>query len=206
MAASTATVKPVKGLVFKHATRTDWQGQPKTYTVTCVRGGVVHYVDDLRLKAKCREAHFPKVVAEVVREPKEKEPVSAPRLTPAECAALHAKAHAAGRAAGEAATPTPMVVVQRENPLDDTSPVVKTYAPVADGLCGFAWIRIRPGNSSYARWAKKTLGAHSGYYGGTEIWVDGFGQSVARKEAYARAYAEVLQAAGISAYPDSRLD
>lgn len=120
-------------------------------------------------------------------------------------AALFAKARAAGLAAGEAMTPTPMVVRQHASPLDDASPVTKSWF-VSEGPCGFAWITLRPGTSPAARFAKKALGARKGYHGGMEIWVGEFGQSIARKEAFARAFADVLTEAGFTAYAGSRMD
>ena len=41
---------------------------------------------------------------------------------------------------------------------------------------------------------------------GLSVWVSEGGQSMERKEAYARAYADVLRAAGIEAYAGSRMD
>lgn len=130
----------------------------------------------------------------------------APRFSPSEAQALFAKADAAGQAAGEAHAPQPMYVVQRENPFDDNSPIVKAYPPVMDGVCGFAWVNIRPGNSSFASWLRKRGLGHKGYHGGWEYWVRGFGQSYERKMAYARAFAAVLSEAGIQAYASGRLD
>lgn len=118
---------------------------------------------------------------------------------------LHSKADAAGRVAATQHSPQPMIVQQHANMLDDNSPVVKEYF-VSDGVCGFAWINIRPGNCSYALWAKKNLGARKGYYGGMELWVRDFGQSYERKHAYATAYANVLKEYGIKAYAGGRLD
>lgn len=120
-------------------------------------------------------------------------------------AALYQRAHEAGMAAGEAARPRPMVVVQRENPLDDSSPIVKQYEPVMDGVCGFAWIKVRPANSSFGRWLR-SRGHSLAYQGGVSIWVRGFGQSYERKMAYAHAFAQVLEEAGIKAYAEGRLD
>jgi hypothetical protein len=119
---------------------------------------------------------------------------------------LFSKADAAGRAAAEACKPVPMQVVERANPLDDSSAVVKRYAPVASGVCGFAWVNVRPGNCGFARWMKKEGVARKGYYGGMEYWVSGYGQSMEKKEAYAGAFAKVLGEAGIKAYPQSRMD
>ena len=122
-------------------------------------------------------------------------------------AELFRKAHEAGMAAGAATTPAPMVVNKHASPLDDSSPVVKSWV-VPDGVCGFAWVTIRPATSAAARYAKEFIkrGVHKGYHGGIEIMVHEFGQSLTRKEAYARAYARVLEAAGIRATADSRID
>ena len=122
--------------------------------------------------------------------------------------ALWDAAHAAGMAAGNAVTPNPMIVVERANPLDDRSPVVRQYAPVMDGVCGFAWVVVCPGNHSFCHWAKKHQQARSEYGGGVCVkWVFEFNQSMTRKEAYARAFAQVLREAGIEwAYSNSRMD
>lgn len=127
-------------------------------------------------------------------------------MTDRDLKALFANAHAAGMAAGTAVVPEPMYVVERVNPLDDTSAVKRAYPPVMDGVCGFAWVTIKPGTSRAAKYAKKALGARKGYYGGMEIWVAGFGQSLTRKEAYAEAFAKVLRDAGVTAYAGSRMD
>lgn len=112
----------------------------------------------------------------------------------------------AGMNAGRGTTPNPMIVQQHKNMLDDNSPVVQEWF-VGEGACGFAWIVVRPGNSSFAKWAKKTKGAKAHYGGGMLVkWVGEFNQSVARKEAYAAAFANVLQKYGIKAYSDSRMD
>ena len=99
-----------------------------------------------------------------------------------------------------------MHVVQHANPLDDSSPIVKRYAPVMDGVCGFAWVVVRPAGSSFGRWLRKERGHSLAYGGGVSIWVGSFGQSYERKYAYARAFAGVLEEAGIEAYAQSRLD
>lgn len=115
-------------------------------------------------------------------------------------------AHVAGMIAAGAMTPTPMIVEQHANMLDDASPVVKSWT-VLDGACGFAWVIVKPGNSPFANWAKKYKGAKKDYYGGVRVkWVSEFNQSIARKEAYAGAFAKVLSDAGIKAYANSRLD
>lgn len=110
-------------------------------------------------------------------------------------AALHAAAHKAGQAAAEALVPRPMMVVgggQRWH--------------VPEGVCGFAWVIVRPGTSPYARWMRKALGTRKAYEGGEELWIRDYNQSYERKIAYARAYAEVLQKSGINATAGGRLD
>lgn len=206
MTASTDLIAPVKGLVFEHAKRTNYDGTPRAYTVTSVRQGLVHYRDSLGLKNKCKAEQWERVVGQVVSVPGPAEVDSSPTFTDAQAQALHNKAHAAGMAAGEAAMPTPMIVVQRANPLDDTSPIVKEYAPVMEGVCGFAYVTVRPGTSSFARWLRRRGRGYTAYYGGTAFSVRQFGQSMTRKAAYADAYASVLREAGIKAYSESRMD
>ena len=107
-------------------------------------------------------------------------------------AELVSSAHSAGLSAGNAIIPTPMHI--------------RGYAPVMGGACGFAWITIKPATSAFARWLKKAGHASKAYGGGLMVWVGEFGQSMARKEAYAHAYAEVIREGGFSAYASSRMD
>lgn len=119
---------------------------------------------------------------------------------------VYDKAVIAGREAGEKAAPTPMIVAQHANPLDESSPVTQAWR-VNGGVCGFAWVSVSPGNSSFARWLVKNKLARKGYYGGVEINVSAFGQSMERKEACANAMAAVLKAElGVKAYASSRMD
>ncbi len=118
---------------------------------------------------------------------------------------LFARANAVGHRAATAAAPTPMVVERHANPLDDASPVLQRWH-VPEGPCGFAWVTLRPGTSRAARYARAHHGARPGYRGGVQVWVGGYGQSVERKDAYAAAFAEVLRAADVRAYSESRLD
>jgi hypothetical protein len=123
--------------------------------------------------------------------------------------AAMAKASAAGRAAGEAAKPQAMMVSELSNPLNDNS-VPKAMWYVPDGVCGFAWVKVSPGNSSFAKWLSKNKLARKSYYGGVEISVSDFGQSMERKEACANAMAKVLNeelaGQGLSIYASSRMD
>lgn len=106
---------------------------------------------------------------------------------------LFKEALAAGMDAGEAYNPTPMVVNQHANSLDDNSPVVKSWF-VSEGVCGFAWVHISPGNCKTANFAKKYYNARKSYYGGVDISIRQFGQSYERKMAAANAMAKVLEA------------
>lgn len=119
--------------------------------------------------------------------------------------ALFLKAYDAGCAAGKAHSPTPMVVAQHANSWDDSSPVEKAYY-VPSGVCGFAWVTVRPATSSFGRWLLRSGEARKGYYGGAEINCPFFNQSYERKMAYAAAFADVLNEAGQKAYAGGRLD
>lgn len=135
----------------------------------------------------------------------EKHPFEAPKPK-MDWAAIYEEAHNAGHEAALNIVPTPMTVVERSNPLDDTSPVIKQYAPVMDGICGFAYITF-PGNSSWARWAKNQGIAKKSYNGGYQIWVSGYNQSMTRKYAYAQAFAKVLTKYGVTrVYAQQRAD
>jgi hypothetical protein len=106
---------------------------------------------------------------------------------------IYDKADEAGHKAVEDCKPIPMQVVQRENPLDDSSTIVKAYEPVEGGVCGFAWVNIAPGNHPFCNWLKKNeLARKDSYYGGVSIWIHEFEQSMQRKEAYAKAFARVI--------------
>jgi len=103
-------------------------------------------------------------------------------------------------------TPTPMIVQQHSNPLNDNSSVEKEWF-VEDGVCGFAWIVVRPGNCSFANFLKeKDYARKDSYYGGVSIWVTVGNQSMQKKETWGRAFAEVLRKYDIDARMMSRMD
>jgi len=119
---------------------------------------------------------------------------------------IYTKAYNAGMKAGQEAIPTPMVVQTHANMLDDNSPVVQSEY-ISEGACGFAWVNVKPGYSKFAKWLKAMgYGDNDSYYKGVTVWVSEFGQSIARKEAFAHAFADVLKEFGIQAYGASRLD
>jgi len=138
-------------------------------------------------------------------------------MTTEEAVAIFNEAKAAGMKALEAAIPTPMVVVQRENPMDDNSPVVKRYDAILDGMCGFAWVKwfAKGTGGAFIRALKKAglagdpnsrCEVRPAYPNGYQFWVHEGNQSFERKRAYAMAFAAVLRKHGIEAFPDSRLD
>lgn len=132
---------------------------------------------------------------------------------------LFNKAVREGQKACDGATPEPMVVAQHANPMDDNSPIEKEWF-VPDGPCGFAWINIKaktPANRKFVSELKKCgllssdinsrkVWTKDSYYGGFTYWVHAGNQSIARKEAFARAFVDVLKDAGIDARWMSRLD
>lgn len=124
-----------------------------------------------------------------------------------EFSTIYNNAHVAGLKAVKTVTPTPMVVGSPTNLFgNDIDYSKKTYF-VEGGVCGFAWIIIKPGTSKFAKWMKENGYAHTNSYeGGISMWVSDFGQSYERKMAYARAFADSLTDAGIKAYSNGRLD
>lgn len=125
---------------------------------------------------------------------------------------LFNRAVAAGKAAGEAAEVVPMVVIQRKHMMGDLlgmseedNPIVKAEK-VDAGVCGFAWVKVTPGNSSFALWLVKNEYGRKSYGGGVAVYVHDYEQSMTRKLEHARAFAGVLQEAGLTAYPMSRMD
>ena len=117
-------------------------------------------------------------------------------ITVAELAEL---AHRKGMEAGNKAIPAPMVIVDGESK--------EVIDVVDDGLCGFAWINIRPARGAFVNYLKaRQWGDVNTYSGGYDIWVSQFNQSMTRKHAYAVAFAEVLNRYGIKASASCRMD
>jgi hypothetical protein len=120
---------------------------------------------------------------------------------------IYLKARNAGMEAAQNCMPTPMVVGTPTTPLGNDIDTNKQMYFVSEGVCGFAWIQVKPGTSAFAKWLKKNnLARPDSYYGGVSIWVGEFNQSMQRKEAYANAFANVLNECGIRAYSMSRMD
>jgi hypothetical protein len=119
---------------------------------------------------------------------------------------LYNKANEAGKAAAAKCVPNPMIVGQPTTLFGNDIDYTKQTYFVPDGVCGFAWVVIRPGNHPFANFLKKNKIAKPAYQGGVQVWVSAYNQSMQLKEAYATAFAKVLQDAGIQAYADSRMD
>jgi hypothetical protein len=118
---------------------------------------------------------------------------------------IYAQANDKGNAAVQMTTVAPMVVQQRENPLNDDSRLVREYF-VADGVCGFASVTVKPANSKFAKYLVANGLGRKAYNGGVSMSIRQFNQSLQKKEAYAYAFASVLNEHGIKAHVDSRMD
>ena len=122
-------------------------------------------------------------------------------------ATIYSEAHALGIKAGNECSPTPMVVGTPTTPLGNDIDYSKDTYYVSDGVCGFAWVNIKPARGGFVKYLKENdIGRKDSYYGGYTVWVSGFGQSLARKEAYARAFAKHLEQNGVTAIAMSRMD
>lgn len=114
---------------------------------------------------------------------------------------------AAGAAAAAAAkvTPVPMTVSQHANPLNDASPVTKSWF-VPGGVCGFGWVSLK-GNTAFGKWLRKNGLARPGYPSGLSISSKLMTQSLERNAAWAHGAAKFLNDNGIAdAYGQSRID
>lgn len=129
------------------------------------------------------------------------------KLTKTEAARIFREADAAGREAAAKCVPVPMHVVERANPIDDNSPIIKDYGPIASGVCGFGWVEIRPSRGGIASWMKdKGHGRYSEY---SRCWYYSspmMTQSLEINYAYAAAFASVLRSYDIDARAMSRMD
>ena len=107
------------------------------------------------------------------------------------------RAKKAGREAVEGMEPKPMYAYDRYSQ--------RTYT-VSGGVCGFAWVNIKPARGSFVALLKRYEMGHKSYYGGFDWWIDDYDQSMERKYAYACAVAKALREAGLNATACSRMD
>jgi hypothetical protein len=123
------------------------------------------------------------------------------------------RAHEAGMKAVESAKIVPMIVGAEAGFMSGQIDYTQPVEYVADGVCGFAWISVSPefkGSTKLGKEERRVLEKFgfwkNDYEKCYQISVSYFNQSLQKKEAYARAYAEVLRAEGIDAYARSRID
>lgn len=177
----------------KYSKRTVYTPETRREAIKAKRGGREPYYRDHA--ARCCIAKQDSTGAD-----------KSPSFTTRQAGKILREARTAGLLAGNATSPAPMVVGTPTTPLaNDIDPSKQTYY-VSEGACGFAWVVIRPGNSSMARQAKKLGVGSANYGGGVSIWISDHGQSVDRKLDHARAYAKVLRDHGVNATLESRLD
>lgn len=121
---------------------------------------------------------------------------------------IYDEAHAAGMKAVEELRVIPMIVGQETHLFSGKIDYSKPTEYVADGVCGFAWINVKPGTSQLAKWFKTEKRARKDeYYGGVTMSISMFNQSLQKKETYAAAFAKVFRDAGFDrVYSYSRID
>jgi len=131
---------------------------------------------------------------------------------------VYREAREAGEKAMKGAKPTPMVVSEADGLSDRPRDGGKSWY-VPTGVCGFAWVKVR-GNSWFIRalkkiglaeadrnnWSSRARWLKDSYSGGYSFSVREGGQSMELKEAYAQAFAAVLESYGVYAYASSRMD
>lgn len=98
-----------------------------------------------------------------------------------------------------------------ERALEAARDAAKAYDATNPGWypCGFAWVNIKPARGKLVTLLKNMkIGRTDDYYGGYSIWNPSghHTQHMYTLEAGARAFAEVLRAAGIKANVHTRLD
>jgi hypothetical protein len=142
------------------------------------------------------------------------------KMTDVEAMDIYREALDAGHTALQACRPTPMVVQEHVNMLDDNSQVKQEWF-VGDGVCGFAWVHMKcKGVAGEFIRAMKRNGIaggendrggnirinHDSYYHHYSFWVHEGNQSMQKKEAFAEAFADVLKKHGIVCHAGSRMD
>lgn len=110
---------------------------------------------------------------------------------------IYSEAHAAGLKAVSELTIEPMVVVDSRT---------KQKWIIDDGPCGFAWVIIKPAHCQFAKYLRERKLAHKHDKPGLMMWIGDFNQSMEKKSAYAKAFANVLKENGIDAYVGERMD
>jgi hypothetical protein len=118
-------------------------------------------------------------------------------------------ANAAGVKAATDIVPVPMIVGTAIGLSDKMDPSKPQYF-VADGVCGFGWVTIGRGNHSFCKWLVKNGHARANSYeGGVTVWSPLRTQSMTRNEAFADAFAKVINeimGSEVRAHSRSRID
>ena len=115
------------------------------------------------------------------------------------------EASKAATVAAKQCIPTPMGVYSVDllgNQLSETT-------IINEGVCGFAWVRIKPARGPFIKFLKENNFGDLCLYGGWMISVSMFtgSQSFERNEAAAKAFVEVLKKNGIEkVWMESHLD
>lgn len=119
----------------------------------------------------------------------------------------------AGRAAVEKVVARSVLLYQETHPFSGKMDTNKPTYILDDFPCGFAWVDIYPqnkGNTKLGKEERKILESagfrKNEYEKSYQLWISAYNQSMQKKEAYARAFAEVLRENGLKAYSGSRLD
>jgi hypothetical protein len=130
------------------------------------------------------------------------------------------EAKEAGMVALNECKPTPMVVEQHVNVMNDNSPVKQAWV-VDGGVCGFCSIIFKAnttvnrrflaglkkaGLAGEDKFENKNVVWSKSYNGGFSYWVSEGGQSLERKEAFGHAFASVLEKHGVTVRVNSRMD
>lgn len=103
------------------------------------------------------------------------------------------------------AKPTPVIFGQAKG-LFGNEMVPGTEELVEDGVCGFAWINIKPARGEFVKFLKSKNIGRKGVYGGYtisayDIGIPGSSQSMERKEAGCKAFVAVIK----KYFPDMRI-
>ena len=112
-------------------------------------------------------------------------------------------------AAYMAAQPAPMAVYETAGLSDAPKPGGRSWY-VSEGVCGFAWVVIKPATSSFAKYlARKEIG-YKAYDGGWVLpmhhFIVNMSQSLERAEAASYAVAQELRKHNINCFATSRMD
>jgi hypothetical protein len=106
-------------------------------------------------------------------------------------------------------TPAPMAVYETAGLSDAPKPGGRSWY-VSEGVCGFAWVVIKPATSSFAKYLARNNIGYKAYEGGWVLpmsyLVVNMSQSLERAEAASLAVAKELRSHDIKCYATSRMD